>query len=253
MASAEPPSCTSLCSLIGASPIAVARASTPATSPRRWSTSATTSRCSAASRTPILDERVPLRRAAQPRHLQRLLPDADAGPLGAQDAGRTSSRSPSFSAGTFPEPLAFSAAGLGAPRAAGVNDFDLVQDNQCLGYGLLAHGAHGPARARPRSTTPSPSTAASRWSTPRPAGKRLLEAPLVRLHQDADPGRPAPAADHHRVAELARRHRRRPRASPPTGCTSCPWASTRTCSARCPSVERDPRPPHHHAPAPTSP
>ncbi|MCU0267203.1 MAG: glycosyltransferase family 4 protein [Acidimicrobiales bacterium] len=43
----------------------------------------------------------------------------------------------SFSLGNFPEPLAFSvrAAQYLRPR---VNDFDLVQDNQCLGYGLLA-------------------------------------------------------------------------------------------------------------------
>ena len=42
-----------------------------------------------------------------------------------------------FMGGTFPEPLAFSvrAAQYLRPR---VNQFDLVQDNQCLGYGLLA-------------------------------------------------------------------------------------------------------------------
>ena len=42
-----------------------------------------------------------------------------------------------FSLGTFPEPFAFSlrAASALKPR---VNDFDLVQDNQCLGYGLLS-------------------------------------------------------------------------------------------------------------------
>ncbi len=42
-----------------------------------------------------------------------------------------------FSTGTFPEPLAFSYRALRAlrPRAA---EFDLVHDNQCLGYGILA-------------------------------------------------------------------------------------------------------------------
>ena len=41
-----------------------------------------------------------------------------------------------FSTGTFPEPLAFSFRALRAltPRAG---DFDLVHDNQCLGYGIL--------------------------------------------------------------------------------------------------------------------
>jgi glycosyltransferase involved in cell wall biosynthesis len=41
-----------------------------------------------------------------------------------------------FSTGTFPEPLAFSYRARRAltPRAG---DFDLVHDNQCLGYGIL--------------------------------------------------------------------------------------------------------------------
>ncbi len=42
-----------------------------------------------------------------------------------------------FMAGTFPEPLAFSVRAAQYLRHR-VNDFDLVQDNQCLGYGLLA-------------------------------------------------------------------------------------------------------------------
>ena len=48
----------------------------PPPRPRRWSTSGTTSRCSAASPTRSLDERVPLIELPEPRHLQRLLPDA---------------------------------------------------------------------------------------------------------------------------------------------------------------------------------
>ncbi len=42
-----------------------------------------------------------------------------------------------FSTGTFPEPLAFSVRAYQHLRRR-VHDFDLVQDNQCLGYGLLA-------------------------------------------------------------------------------------------------------------------
>src|SRR3954466_10974409 len=41
-----------------------------------------------------------------------------------------------FSSGTFPEPLAFSVRAFEHLRRR-VNEFDLVQDNQCLGYGLL--------------------------------------------------------------------------------------------------------------------
>ena len=55
----------------------------------------------------MLDERVPLHRAAQPRHLQRPLPDADAGHLGAE-ALADFVEVTAFSTGTFPEPLAFS-------------------------------------------------------------------------------------------------------------------------------------------------
>jgi glycosyltransferase involved in cell wall biosynthesis len=42
-----------------------------------------------------------------------------------------------FSTGTFPEPLAFSVRAAQYLRGR-INDFDLVQDNQSLGYGLLA-------------------------------------------------------------------------------------------------------------------
>jgi glycosyltransferase involved in cell wall biosynthesis len=41
-----------------------------------------------------------------------------------------------FLSGSFPEPLAFSVRAYQHLRTR-VNDFDLVQDNQCLGYGLL--------------------------------------------------------------------------------------------------------------------
>ncbi len=41
-----------------------------------------------------------------------------------------------FSTGTFPEPLAFSVRAWQHLRTR-TGDFDLVQDNQCLGYGLL--------------------------------------------------------------------------------------------------------------------
>ncbi len=41
-----------------------------------------------------------------------------------------------YMSGSFPEPLAFSVRAFQHLRGR-VNDFDLVQDNQCLGYGLL--------------------------------------------------------------------------------------------------------------------
>ncbi len=48
----------------------------------------------------------------------------------------------SFSAGNFPEPLTFSMRAWDHLRRR-AGDFDLVQDNQCLGYGLLAMESSG--------------------------------------------------------------------------------------------------------------
>jgi len=48
----------------------------------------------------------------------------------------------SFMSGSFPEPLAFSIRAWQHLRRR-VNEFDLVQDNQCLGYGLLAMQREG--------------------------------------------------------------------------------------------------------------
>jgi glycosyltransferase involved in cell wall biosynthesis len=52
----------------------------------------------------------------------------------------------SFSAGQFPEPLAFSLRAWDALRHR-TGDFDLVHDNQCLGYGLLGIQRHFPVLA----------------------------------------------------------------------------------------------------------
>ena len=109
-------------------------------------------------------------------------------------------------------------------------------------------------RSSPRSTTPSPSTAASRWSTPRPAGERFDQAPLVRVHQHADPGGAAPAS----ASSPCRRTRSRTsttdhQVSTPTGCTSCRSASTPTLFRPLPDVAARARPAHHHRLAPTWP
>jgi glycosyltransferase involved in cell wall biosynthesis len=52
----------------------------------------------------------------------------------------------SFSAGQFPEPLAFSLRAWDKLRRR-VGEFDLVHDNQCLGYGLLGIQRHFPLLA----------------------------------------------------------------------------------------------------------
>ena len=190
-------------------------------------------------------------RAAEPRHLQRPLPDAHARCRGRSRASATPSRSPRSSGGTFPEPLAFSVRACQHLRTR-VNDFDLVQDNQCLGYGLLGMERAGlPVLA----TIHHPITVDRRlemehaetgWQAllQGAAGTRFTKMQT----RVAEPH----AADHHGVAELPRRHQRRPRGRPSSACTSCPSASTRSCSARCPTSSASPAgssPP----PAPTSP
>ncbi|MEZ5216178.1 MAG: glycosyltransferase [Ilumatobacteraceae bacterium] len=69
-----------------------------------------------------------------------------------------------FSAGTFSEPLAFSVRAHKAMKAR-LGDFDLVHDNQCLGYGMLQ--IESSCRRSSPSTTRSPRTASWRWRTRR--------------------------------------------------------------------------------------
>ena len=120
----------------GASPTWAARASTPATSPRPSCDLGHHVEVLGGQPYPMLDDAGPPGRAAQPRHLQRPLPDADARARGSSRTSATVVEVTAFSLGTFPEPLAFSVRAWQHLRTR-VNDFDLVQDNQCLGYGLL--------------------------------------------------------------------------------------------------------------------
>ena len=85
---------------------------------------------------PVLDERVPL------NELRSLDIYNDHFPMRMPGLWELKSAADfvevtAFSLGTFPEPLAFSVRAAQALRPR-INDFDLVQDNQCLGYGLLA-------------------------------------------------------------------------------------------------------------------
>jgi glycosyltransferase involved in cell wall biosynthesis len=85
---------------------------------------------------PVLDERVPL------NELRSLDIYNDHFPMRMPGLWELKSAADflevtAFSLGIFPEPLAFSVRAAQALRSR-VNDFDLVQDNQCLGYGLLA-------------------------------------------------------------------------------------------------------------------
>ena len=131
--------------------------------------------------------------------------------------------------------------------------------------GLQRAGLAAPApageRVRPRAGQPVPRLRAARHRAARPAG--------ARHHPSPDHRRPAPRdgtrrdgwqrftkrrwyaftkmqtrvasaddAGAHGVGELEQRHPHRPQRRRSTACTSCPSASTRTCSGPLPDVER---------------
>ncbi len=90
---------------------------------------------------PILDERVPL------HELPSLDIYNDYFPMRMPGLWELKSKEDwlevtAFSFGTFPEPLAFSARAARSLKVR-TNEFDLVHDNQCMGYGLLAMERRG--------------------------------------------------------------------------------------------------------------
>jgi glycosyltransferase involved in cell wall biosynthesis len=85
---------------------------------------------------PIVDERVPLHELPSLDIYNDYFPMRMPGVWELKTLGDWVEVS-AFSLGTFSEPLAFSVRAAQHLRGR-VNDFDLVQDNQCLGYGLLA-------------------------------------------------------------------------------------------------------------------
>ena len=116
----------------------------------------------------------------------------------------------------FPEPLTFSrrVARLLARRTA---DFDVVHDNQTLGYGMLDVERAGLPLV---TTIHHPITFDRRveLAAAQVAAAAADAAPVVRLPAHAGQGRPAAAPDPHRLGELPARHRHRlrrgPRAAP---------------------------------------
>lgn len=83
---------------------------------------------------PVLDERVPLVELPSLDIYNDAFPMRLPGPWEVKTLGDLVEVG-SFMAGSFPEPLAFSVRAWQHLRHR-VNDFDIVQDNQCLGYGL---------------------------------------------------------------------------------------------------------------------
>ncbi len=128
---------------------------------------------------------------------------------------------------------------------ATVRDFDLVQDNQCLGYGLLAMERSG---LPVLGTIHHPITVDRRLEMEHAGGRGPVGAgPLVRVHQDADTGglrlRRVITVSKNSYEDIVRDHD-----VSPSDCSWCPWAWTRSCSNRMDHVQRRPTrssPPHH--------
>ena len=114
------------------------------------------------------------------------------------------------------------------------DDFDIVQDNQCLGYGLLL--IERQLGIPVLGTIHHPITVDRRLEIE--AAERLVQeahpAPLVRLRRHADPGGPPPASGSSRCRRTPSRTSSPTTRSTPTAWPSCPWASTSSCSSRCP-------------------
>ena len=119
---------------------------------------------------PILDERVPAGRAAQPRHLQRPLPDAAARDLGAEELEglprghrlHRSAPSPSRSP---------SRCGPGTTSATARTTSTSSRTTSASATACSSSSASSASRCSAPSTTRSPSTGASRSRPPR-AGTR---------------------------------------------------------------------------------
>ena len=128
-----------------------------------------------------------------------------------------------FMAGSFPEPLAFS---LRAWRYLKdrTADFDIVHDNQCLGYGLqlierdglpVVATIHHPITVDRKLELEHSRNLYEKVSKARWYGFTRMQGRVARQDE----------ADHHRLGELVQGHRPRLRRQPRADATSCPSAS----------------------------
>lgn len=140
--------------------------------------------------------------------------------------------------GGFPEPLTFSLRARRHLRARR-GEFDIVHDNQTLGYGLLGGPAALGAPSSRRSTTPSPSTGSWR-STRRPTGSAA--PPYAAGTRSRGCRSASPAACRPCSPSPGPRARRSSTTSAyaRTGSASCTSAPTPTSSRRTPRSPRCP-------------
>ena len=143
-----------------------------------------------------------------------------------------------FSIGTFPEPLAFSLRAWDHLRSRR-DDFDLVQDNQCLGYGLLAiermglpvlGTIHHPITVDRRIEMEHAETPWQRWSKGRWYAFTKMQTRVAQRLQ----------SDHHGLTELVRRHLPHHRVTPER-LFVVPVGVDPALFRRIPGIERQPR------------
>ena len=138
--------------------------------------------------------------------------------------------------GGFPEPLTFSLRARRHLRARR-GQFDVVHDNQTLGYGLL-----GDLGAPLVTTIHHPITVDRQLELDAADGlaPQGLRPPLVRLHPHAEARRAPAAVRAHRLRHLAAGDRRPPRRAPATASRSSTSAPTPISSRRIPRSPRCP-------------
>ena len=198
---------------------------------------------------PVLDERVPAHRAAQPRHLQRLLPHADAGHLGAQAlAGLRRGRR--VLDRHLPRAARLLAAGLGAPAHphAATSTSSTTTSASATACSPSRRGLPGARHAPPpdhRRPRLEMEHAERRY-------KRLTLRRWYAFTRMQTAGRPADAARHHRVGELVRATSHATTSVDPTRMHIVPVGVDPELFRPLPDVAARPRPAHHHRLAPTS-
>ena len=145
-------------------------------------------------------------RAAEPRHCSTTTTPAVCRATGRSRTATTSWRSAQFSPGSSPSRSRSRPARPMHCRTAR-GEFDLVHDNQCLGYGILKIEEQIPTIV----TLHHPITKDRKleMSHARNRVQTLVGRPLVRLRQDAGQGRVEDAAHRRRQPELDPGHPRR--------------------------------------------
>ncbi len=153
----------------------------------------------------------PAPRAAEPRHLQRPLPDADAGIVGAEEL-RGLARGHHVLERELPRAARLQRAG--GPEAA--QPGQPVRPRAGQPMPRLRAAGDGASRSPGARNDPPPDhrRPRARDGALGDAVAEVLEGPVVRVHEDADAGRPTPHPHRHGLGELPQGHHQRARRRP---------------------------------------